>query len=513
MNRVKKGKILIVDDSSSERDLFSKMLSDEYGIIEAENGEEAINILNDRSNELAIVLLDLDMPIMNGFAVLAYMNKMHWIGEIPVIITTPDVEAEDIARTYELGVADYITPPFNPQIVKRRVFNTILTYARQRSLANIVADRVYENEKNKNLMVAILSHIVEFRNGESAMHVINITLLAKLFAEKLAEKTDKYAITHDQVNLISNAAALHDIGKISVPYQILNKPGPLTDTEFDIVKTHSRIGADMLKTLPVKNHEEPLLKTAYEVCRWHHERYDGRGYPDGLVGDDIPISAQIVALADVYDALTHERCYKAAYTHDEAIKMILNGECGSFNPLLMEVLSEIAASLPERMEINSIEEKSINETVYHELLRYDKLFTSMQKMQNVQTEHLKYQFLLDETPEPVISFNYDLSLVILSKNATKKLRLPEVFANPERNEKFIKVFGDGFMDKLSRALQNVTPDEPKFSYGIECNVGGTKILYEMRAFAIFKVKRKISSLLVKLVEKKKPRLPSFGKKI
>lgn len=502
MNRIQKKKILIVDDSLLNRELLSDMLSEEYDILEAKNGEEAIAIISERFEELALVLLDIMMPVLDGFAVLAYMNDKHQIEELPVIIISSETSPEAISRTYELGAADYVSRPFNTQIVRRRVSNIIITYAKQKRLANIIADRIYENERNKNLMVAILSHIVEFRNGESALHVMNITVLAKLFTEKLITKTSKYNIDRDMLNAISNASALHDIGKISIPDEIINKPGALTDSEYAIMKTHSEIGANMLRDLPVSQ-DDILVRTAYEICRWHHERYDGHGYPDGLVGDEIPISAQIAALADVYDALTHKRCYKHSYTHEEAVKMILNGECGAFNPLLMEVLAELSDTLPEKMAISSIQEKAISETMYYELLRYDELFSSMQRMQNVQTEHLKYQFLLAQMEDPVLSFNYDLSLVSLSKNAAK-LGLPEVFANPDKHEKFTEIFGKDIIDRIRAAIAVLDPRNNTFDFDIECNINGKTVPYVMKATAIFKARNngfKIASVLARLIKK------------
>ena len=203
-------------------------------------------------------------------------------------------------------------------------------------------------------MVSILSQIVEFRNGESGLHVIHINLLTSLILERLQEKTDRYDISRQEQELIATASTLHDIGKIAIDEKILNKPGKLTREEFEIMKTHTVIGANMLETVE-QYQNEPLIERAHEICRWHHERYDGRGYPDGLKGDEIPISAQVVALADVYDALVSKRVYKPAYSHEKAIEMILNGECGAFNPLLLECLTDIKDQLRKEMQLRSRE--------------------------------------------------------------------------------------------------------------------------------------------------------------
>ena len=256
--------------------------------------------------------------------------------------------AEYVEKAYELGVTDYINKPYNALIVYRRVRNTIMLYARQRKLAGMVREQIYEKEKNESLMINILSHIVEFRNGESGLHVLHINTITGLLLDSLVQKTDKYNLSWTDRSLITTASALHDIGKIGIDDKILNKKGRLTDEEFEIMKQHTVIGVEIQVELQYYQ-DEPLVKTAREICRWHHERYDGKGYPDGLIGEQIPIAAQVVSVADVYDALVSKRVYKDAYSHEQAMKMILNGECGAFNPLLMEVLVEIQDKIKEEI--------------------------------------------------------------------------------------------------------------------------------------------------------------------
>ena len=256
------------------------------------------------------------------------MNKYRWIEDIPVIMISAERGSSHIERAFELGITDFISRPFDTLIVHRRVVNTILLYAKQKRLAAMVAEQIYENEHRSSLMIDILSHIVEFRNGESGLHVRHVHTLTEIMLKTLIQRTDKYHLTQTDISVISTASALHDIGKIAIPEEILNKPGRFTDEEFAIMKTHSMVGAEMLKDLLIYQ-DEPLVKAAYEICRWHHERWDGRGYPDGLKGDEIPISAQMVALADVYDALTSERVYKPAFSHEQAVEMILGGQCGA----------------------------------------------------------------------------------------------------------------------------------------------------------------------------------------
>lgn len=332
--------ILIADDSELNRALLSEMLKDDFRILEVSNGRECLDALEQYGMGISLVLLDINMPVMDGFEVLVQMNRNHWIEDIPVIMISSDDTESNIKRAYDMGVSDYIRRPFDAQIVFRRVFNTIKLYAKQRRLITLVTDQIDEKEKNNQIMIRILSQIVEFRNGESGLHVEHINILTGLLLERLVQKTDHYDLTWSDQYMITLASALHDIGKIGIDDKILNKPGRLTKEEFEIMKSHTLIGASILENLGLYQ-EEPLIKTAYQICRWHHERYDGKGYPDGLRGDEIPISAQVVSVADVYDALVNERVYKKAITHEKAIEMILNGECGVFNPILLECLVDI----------------------------------------------------------------------------------------------------------------------------------------------------------------------------
>lgn len=341
--------ILIVDDSALNRMALIEILGKEnYTFLEAENGQQAVELL-DCHPEVDLLLLDITMPEIDGFGVLEIMNQYHWIEETPVIMISAEDAYSFIERAYDLGASDYITRPFDARVVCRRVSNALMLYAKQKRLVQMVAEQVYEKEKVSNTMISILSHIVEFRNNESGLHVVHIRTITELLLRRLREKTDRYPLTEADISLISTASALHDIGKINIPEQILNKPGRLTKEEFEIVKTHSAVGEHMLRQIPF-NQNEPLVKVAREICRWHHERWDGRGYPDGLKGDEIPISAQVVSLADVYDALTSERCYKAAFDHETALNMIVNGECGAFNPLLLECLMDGADQIKQAMQ-------------------------------------------------------------------------------------------------------------------------------------------------------------------
>lgn len=345
---IDKQKILIVDDSEMNRFILAQMLQSEYQILEAGDGQRALEILRDKEHEIALVLLDIIMPCLDGFGVLEAMNRERWIEDIPVIIISSDRTPSAIERAYDLRAVDFISRPFDAAIVRHRVVNTILVYAKQKKLISMVERQVYEKERQSGLMIDILSHIVEFRNGESGLHVVHIRKLTEMLLKRLVEKTGKYKLTQTDIKMISTASAFHDIGKIVIPEEILNKPGRLTSDEFAVIKTHASKGAEMLGGVTIRG-KEPLLDYARDICNWHHERYDGRGYPDGLKGEEIPICAQVTALADVYDALTSERVYKSAYSHGEAIRMILNGECGAFDPLLLECLTDIEEAIKREL--------------------------------------------------------------------------------------------------------------------------------------------------------------------
>ena len=336
----KRQKILIVDDSKFNRDILKEILGETYNYLEAENGNQAIQMIGENIG-IDLMLLDINMPQMNGFEVLKIMKRSQCIEETPVIMISSEESVDTMREAYEMGITDYITRPFDSVIVKKRVQNTLSLYANQNNLVNVVVNQIYEKEENNNIMIRILSSILGSRNSESREHILHIKTATEMMLRQLIKITDVYHLTEADIALITTASSLHDIGKIYIPEEILNKPGRLTDEEFKIMKTHSELGADIIQDIHLPQ-EKPLVHTAWEICRWHHERWDGKGYPDGLKGEEIPISAQVVSIADVYDALTSERCYKKAFDHDTAIKMILDGQCGQFNPILLKCLKELS---------------------------------------------------------------------------------------------------------------------------------------------------------------------------
>jgi len=471
-----KQKILIADDSEMNRLILTDMLEDEYEIIEAENGVEAVTAIQKYGVELSLILLDIVMPEMDGFGVLNVMNRCHWIEDIPVIMISSESGSTHVKRAYELGITDYISRPFDAMIVHRRVVNTIMLYAKQKKLASLVMEQIDQNVKQSTLMIDILSHIVEFRNGESGLHVIHIRALTEMILKHLVEITDQYSFTLEDISMISTASALHDIGKISIPEEVLNKPGRLTNEEFAIMKTHSAIGAEMLEKMAF-HQEEPLVKEAHAICRWHHERYDGRGYPDGLKGEEIPISAQVVALADVYDALTSERVYKAAFTHEVAVNMIVNGECGVFNPILMECLAEISDTLKKEFSEASVTDhfqRDLFQTVEQQMMDINELNVSERTFRLLEHERMKYQFFANMSKEIQFEYKATPEMLVLSEWGADYLNLPEMILNPKESAFGNQIFSKEDFEQLLKKLKDTTPENSIVKETYLLNINGNQ---------------------------------------
>lgn len=341
--------VLIVDDSEMNRAILNEMLKDEYCILEADNGRTALDMVDRYGDELSLVLLDIVMPGISGFEVLADLSRRSGIDNLPFIMISSEDSDDMVLRAYELGASDYINRPFDSRVVRRRVSNTIRLYAKQRRLTSLLSQQYNERVKNSRMLIDIMAGVMELRNGESGRHVTNIEKLTELLLGCLVRRSDTISLDNEERSTIALASALHDIGKMSIDDAILNKPGRLTPGEFEIMKTHTTIGADMLLELGRHHVGNALMEYAYQIARWHHERWDGKGYPDGLKGNQIPIAAQVVSVADVYDALTSVRVYKDAIPHKEAIQMILDGKCGEFNPLLLDCLLEVQDRIAETL--------------------------------------------------------------------------------------------------------------------------------------------------------------------
>ena len=455
-----KSRILIVDDSGMNRMMLSELLEDRYDILEASNGVEALALIRQNLSSLDLVLLDIVMPELDGFGVLAHMKKCHWLEFIPVIMISSEGDSSYIEKAFNLGASDYIQRPYKGFLIHRRIMNTLGLFQRQRRLVGLVEEQVYENEKNSRMMINILGHIVEFRNGESGMHIHHIQVITKLLLHHLVEMTDAYPLSESDIAMYSTASALHDIGKISIDGDILNKPGRLTPEEFEIIKTHALIGAEMLEQLPFYS-DNPLIHAAYEICRWHHERYDGRGYPDGLKGEEIPISAQVTALADVYDALTSVRCYKAAIPHEKAMEMILDGQCGAFNPLLLQCLKDVQYQVADAMRSDGAQEEPDRQAVLRtteELLEQAPGEHILSQVKLLEQERLRQEFFTAGVQEIQFVYDAELKTATILRGAAQLGTGEVVVDRASQDQSFL---GPENMELIREKVRAATPEQPE----------------------------------------------------
>lgn len=484
---ITKQKILIADDSEMNRELLAAILEEEYDIIQANDGVQAVDCLQRHAEEISLLLLDIVMPHMDGFEVLSYMNKEHWIDAIPVVIISSENSPIYIKRGYDLGATDFIEKPFDANMVLRRSANAILLGAKQRRMTSIVSNQIYEREKSSKLMINILSHIVEFRNGESGLHVLHIQTITEMLLRQLVQKeNNRYALSKEQIRMITTASALHDIGKISIPDEILNKPGRLTAEEFAVIKGHSMVGANMLSELPLDQKEEPLVKTAYEICRWHHERYDGGGYPDGLKGEEIPVSAQVVALADVYDALTSERCYKDAYSHEKAIEMILAGQCGAFNPLMLECLLDISSSLKKKMGYKSKERYEQTDLSDIASRFHDFEMDSSEKIvQQLEFERMRYNFLAEGSRNIVFTYTISPPLLTFNQAGCKRSGITEPSFSPLQSGVLKDLVEEQSLKRLIRKITQATRETPDVTSNLFLTDGKNPCHYRCKCRVIW----------------------------
>ena len=484
---ITKQKILIADDSEMNRELLAAILEEEYDIIQANDGVQAVDCLQRQAEEISLLLLDIVMPHMDGFEVLSYMNKEHWIDSIPVVIISSENSPIYIKRGYDLGATDFIGKPFDANMVLRRSANAILLGAKQRRMTSIVSNQIYEREKSSKLMINILSHIVEFRNGESGLHVLHIQTITEMLLRQLVQKeNNRYALSKEQIRMITTASALHDIGKISIPDEILNKPGRLTAEEFAVIKGHSMAGANMLSELPLDQKEEPLVKTAYEICRWHHERYDGGGYPDGLKGEEIPVSAQVVALADVYDALTSERCYKDAYSHEKAIEMILAGQCGAFNPLMLECLLDISSSLKKKMGYKSKERYEQTDLSDIASRFHDFEMDSSEKIvQQLEFERMRYNFLAEGSRNIVFTYTISPPLLTFNQAGCKRSGITEPSFSPLQSGVLKDLVEEQSLKRLIRKITQATRETPDVTSNLLLTDGKNPCHYRCKCRVIW----------------------------
>lgn len=382
--------ILIVDDMEINRTILCGLFKDEYHLLEAENGEQALFLLEQYHSSIAIMLLDVVMPEKNGYQVLEEMNGNGMLSEVPVIVITADDSLEGELRAFDLGASDIIAKPFEPHVVKRRVDNIIELYLHRHNLENLVDEQAVKLRESNDVLIDALSSVIEYRSLESGQHIKRIRMLTKVLLEEVKQTCPEYGLNEHKINAIASASAMHDIGKIAIPDNILNKPGKLTAEEFEIMKTHSVKGCEILASLARMDNKE-YLRYAYNICRHHHERWDGNGYPDGLAGDAIPICAQVTGIADAYDALTSDRIYKKAIPHEQAVDMILGGECGAFSPSLLKcferVKQQMAVLVKRYADGKLLEEETARENRPADVFRQENI-SAFEK------ERMKYQAML-----------------------------------------------------------------------------------------------------------------------
>ena len=466
-------KILIADDSELNRALLVDMLEHDFSIFEVSNGKETIAALQAHQGEIEVLLLDVVMPEMDGFEVLAAMNENHWIDDIPVIMISAETGSAYIDKTFKLGAVDYVSRPFVPNVIRRRIMNTVLLHTKKQQLMSVLADRFYRQEKNTELMVDILGHAVECRSGEGGTHMTHVILVTGLLLQCLVGKTDRYHLEREDIGAIRMASGLHDIGKLQIPEEILTKPHSLTPEEYEIVKRHTQIGAKLITDLPIYQNER-LVKYAIEICRWHHERWNGEGYPDGLKGDANPIAAQVVSVADVYDALTSERCYKEAFSHEKSMRMIHSGECGSFNPLLLECLDEIAVRLQKELSVVPHLDQGHSEArrTVEELYASRSEDSTTRVAIQLEEERGKRQFFSELTDELWFEYTTNPDAIALSASASKRTGLSKVVVNPAGSADFLAVVGTKTLDEIRGWAETATIDETYFETEAEIRLDG-----------------------------------------
>lgn len=338
---LKKKTILIADDQEVNRIILSQVFLEQFNVLEAVDGQDAIDILDARHDEIVMLFLDLMMPKKNGLQVMEHMREKGYMTRIPIIMITGEATADSDLKAYEYGASDIIYKPFETAVIMRRTLNILELFETRLNMENKLKEQTQalldahdKLEKNNEFLINALSSVVEFRSQESGEHIKRVKYFTRILLNYMQKYYPEYKLTKEQINLIVNASALHDIGKITVPDRILLKPGRLSPSEYEQMKTHTTEGCKILEKF--KQEESEFYRYCYDICRYHHERYDGNGYPDGLAGEDIPIWAQIVSIVDVFDALISKRVYKSAYPTEEAVRMIHDEECGVFSPKLLD---------------------------------------------------------------------------------------------------------------------------------------------------------------------------------
>lgn len=462
-----KKKIIIADDSELNCEMVADILGSIYDYQFVHDGDTLLNMLT-LGERADMILLDLNMPKTSGMQVLKVMRSRHWTDEIPVVIISAEDDDAIIQKAFELGATDYIVRPFQSFFVKHRIDNTLELYSQRRQLVRYVEKQVYERDRVNKALINIFGSLVELRNNESGEHTLHVQAITKMILNRLCDVTDKYTFTREMIDTISTVSALHDIGKAFIPSEILNKPSKLTDEEWEIMKSHTVRGDEFLQKIHVKNSEK-FMGLAHEIVRYHHERYDGNGYPDGLCGDEIPISAQVVSIADVYDALTSDRCYKKAYDHEKALDMIRNGRCGVFNPLLVQCLMDISDDLLIMLKFNEVNDDDSFESVstldmkseLNDEIRVDE---RIEKLLDYEME--KKEFFAERCGG--IQFEYDAE----RRKVVYMRRYDEKGERVHLSSESTRLLCDSDLEKLTDLISNMTPTNNTAEMNVIVPIGG-----------------------------------------
>ena len=473
MDKSGRKRILIADDSELDRAVLIDHLEADYDLLEAADGAETIELLRRLHKEIDLVLLDIVMPEMDGFDVLTEMERRKWLADVPVIMIAGDPTNAYMERAFRLGASDYISRPFLPSMLSRRVQNTLTLHARKKQVIEQVSGQIRRKERNNGLIASIFACAIELRCGENGTHMHRVARLTGMLLNRLMEKDDRYRFTGEEIGTISLAAGLHDIGKLLIPEEILNKPSALTEEECVIVRRHALLGAMLISELPVKQ-DEPLIRYARDICRWHHERWDGNGYPDGLKGTEIPVVVRVTSLADAYDALVSKRCYKEAYSHERAMQMILSGECGIFDPLVLECLIDLSDTLKEKMAQTPLfdQEQGAAHELVDEFYRYQGT-TGTRAVQQLEDERSKRRIINDMSDELWFEYTAQPPALTLSNSASAALDLPELIVDPEHNRKLLAAVGEELLPELRRRLESASADENYLEMEAQLPLNGT----------------------------------------
>lgn len=332
--------ILIADDIEFDRAVLREQLEGDYNLLEAESGAQALLLLEEYHATIAVAVLKLELKLEDGRMVLEELGARGFLNEVPAVTIVTERSSVNEAHAFALGASDIVIKPFEPHVVSGRLQNVADLFFYRRHMEELLEEQAQNLRESNEVLTDALSSVIEYRSLESGQHVLRIRMFTKILLRNVMHSCPEFGLDEGKINIISQAAAMHDIGKIAIPDAILNKPDKLSDEEFEIMKTHTLRGCDLLETIAGLGNRE-YLSYAYSICRYHHERWDGKGYPDGLQGDSIPIWAQVVGIADCYDALTNDRVYKKAYPHEKAVNMILNVECGAFSPKLLECFKNV----------------------------------------------------------------------------------------------------------------------------------------------------------------------------